>query len=173
MRSHPVLAMSDSSGIRKTAPETADEPQAVVPGRPFQKGHDPRRGHGLPGRSGAKPQARREACRQALGDAKADVVLAKIISGDVLEVLGTADDGQAVVGATKNADRLGAIKLAASYAHGLPIQPTEDLTPREPAHLTAQQLIEALPRLVSVLPGDAGFKAKLLLAIETDAEIVS
>jgi hypothetical protein len=165
--------MSDSSQVPETAPDTADEPQAVVPGRPFQKGHGPRRGHGLPGRSGAKPQAWREDCQKALRDAKADVVLAKIISGDVLEVLGTGDDGQPVVGSTKNADRLGAIKLAASYAHGLPVQPTVDLTPREPTHLTAQQLAEALPRLVSVLPKEAELKAKLLLAIETDAEIVS
>jgi hypothetical protein len=163
MRSHPARAISDPSQVPKTAPDTADEPQATVPGRPFQKGHDPRRGHGLPGRSGAKPQAWRDACRQALGDAKADVVLAKIISGDVLEALGTGEDGQPVVGATKNADRLGAIKLAASYAHGLPIQPTVDLTPKEHAHLTAQQLIEALPRLVSVLPGDAMLKATVTI----------
>jgi hypothetical protein len=101
------------------------------------------------------------------------VVLSKMISGDIREVLGAGDDGRPIIGLTKNADRLGAIKLAASYAHGLPVQPTVDLTPREPAHLTAQQLIEALPRLLSVLSGDAILKAKLLRTVEVDGDIVS
>ena len=164
--------MSDISPREETAPDTASGEPRKVNGRPFAKGYDPRRGHGLPGRSGDKPRAWREACKKALADSDAEVVLAKIISGDIHEVLGTSNDGQVVVGATKNADRLGAIKLAAAYAEGLPIAPTVDLTPREPAHLTAEQLAEALPRMVGLLPDAALHKIKLLEALETDYRIV-
>ena len=138
----------------------------------FQKGYDPRRGHGAKGRSGRKPWSWRESCRQALINAKADVVLAKIISGDLLEFLGTGTDGKPVIGPTKNADRVKAIQLATSYAEGLPVQPTVDLTPREPASLTAEQLAGALPRMIGLLPGHARDKAKLLEALDADYEVV-
>jgi hypothetical protein len=65
-----------------------------------------------------------------------------------------------------------ATKHAAAYAEGLPVQPTVDLTPQQPTQLTAQQLLEAIPRLVNVLPGDAQGKAKLLKAIVVEASLV-
>jgi hypothetical protein len=61
-----------------------------------------------------------------------------------------------------------ATKHAAAYAIGLPVQPMVDLTPREPVSLTATQLVDALPRLVRVLPG----AAKVLQAIEVSGSVV-
>jgi hypothetical protein len=48
----------------------------------------------------------------------------------------------------------------------------EDVTPQEPARLAATSLLEAIPRLLGILPGAAD-KVKLLQAIEADSEIVS
>lgn len=109
---------------------------------------------------------------RALVDGHAGVVVKKIIAGDLLEIIGRTDDGTPIIGETKNADRLKAIQIAASYDVGLPVQPTVDLTPREPAHLTGLQLAEALPRLVGLLPGKAQDKARLLEAIEADYEMI-
>jgi hypothetical protein len=125
------------------------------------------------GRSGRKPGSFRAECLEVLQQAEGPAVLGKVLSGDIRERLGTSDDGTPIVGESKNADRIQAFKVLASYAHGLPVQPTVDLTPREPASLTAQQLIEAVPRLLSILPGDAILKAKLLRAVEVDGDIVS
>jgi hypothetical protein len=61
-----------------------------------------------------------------------------------------------------------ATKHAAAYAIGLPVQPMVDLTPREPVSLTAGQLLDALPRLVQVLPG----AARVLQAIEVTGGVV-
>lgn len=99
---------------KKTAHKTA--------GKPFAKGHDPRRGHGLPGRSGRKPTVWKQACETALQEAEAVPVLKEIISGDIHELVGRDRDGEPIYADTRNADRLGAIKFLASYAHG---QPTE------------------------------------------------
>jgi len=111
-------------------------------------------------------------CRQALIESKAHIVLKKIIAGDLLEIVGRMDDGTPIIGETKNADRIQAMKLASAYAAGLPVQPTVDLTPREPAHLTAEQLAGALPRMIGLLPGHARDKAKLLEALDADYEVV-
>lgn len=109
--------------------------------------------------------------RRALQEGDAPTVVQKIISGDIREMLGVKD-GTPIVGETKNADRLKALQIAASYAEGLPVQPTVDLTPREPAHLAASALLEAIPRLLGILPGNAQSKAKLLAAIEVEADVV-
>jgi hypothetical protein len=138
----------------------------------FVVGHDPRRGVGKAGRSGRKPWAFREEMHRALMEGDAGTVVKKIISGDILETLGHDEDGNPIVGETKNADRLVAIKLAASYDIGLPTQPTVDLTPQQPAQLTASALLDAIPRLLGILPGNAQHKAKLLEALEVTGEIV-
>jgi len=65
---------------------------------------------------------------------------------------------------------MAATKHAAAYAEGLPVQPTVDLTPKEPAHLAAQQLAEALPRLVALLGG--GDRVRVLQALEVDGSVV-
>ena len=109
---------------------------------------------------------------RALMEGDAGTVVKKIISGDILETLGRDEDGTPIVGETKNADRLVAIKLAASYDIGLPTQPTVDLTPQQPAQLTASALLDAIPRLLGILPGNAQHKAKLLEALEVTGEIV-
>lgn len=59
---------------------------------------------------------------RVLKKGKAETVLTRIIAGDIQEQLGTTKEGDPIVGETKNADRLSAIKFAASYAEG---QPTE------------------------------------------------
>jgi hypothetical protein len=110
--------------------------------------------------------------RRALIDGKAGDVVQKIISGDIRESLGTADDGTPIVGKTKNTDRVSAIKLAAAYAAGLPVQPTVDLTAREPAHLAVAALIEAIPRLLGILPGAMQQRVRLLEALEAESEVV-
>jgi len=43
---------------------------------------------------------------------------------------------------------------------------------REPAHVAASALIDAIPRLLGILPGTAHSKAKLLEALEVSGEIV-
>lgn len=130
---------------------------------------------GNPGNRGGgrKPWTFRDEMHRALVEGQAGAVVQRIISGDLLEVLGHRDDGTPIIGETKNADRLKAIQIAASYDVGLPVQPTVDLTPREPAHLTSVQLAEALPRLVGLLPGTVQGKAALLAALETDDDVVS
>jgi hypothetical protein len=178
---------SVSHGLQHDANDTSDYPQWSIlvkalrtatqtakraRGRPFQKGHDARRGYGKPGRSGGKPWSFREDMRRALIEGNAGEVTKKIIAGDLLELLGRQDDGTPIIGETKNADRIKAMQFAASYAEGLPVQPTVDLTPQAPAHLTGIQLAEALPRLVGLLPGKAQDKARLLEAIEADYEVV-
>jgi hypothetical protein len=105
--------------------------------------------------------------RQALQEGHAGAVVKKIIAGDLLEVIGVDDDGAPIVGETKNADRLKAVELAAKYVEPV-ISAVVDLTPREPASLTAGQLLDALPRLVRVLPG----AAKVLEAIEVTGGVV-
>jgi len=127
---------------------------------------------GKKGRSGRKPWAFRDEMRRALEDGKAGDVVQRIISGDIRESLGANDDGTPIIGDTKNSDRLGAIKLAASYAVGLPVQPVQDVTPREPAHLAANALLEAIPRLLGILPGAMQDRARLLKAIEVESGIV-
>jgi hypothetical protein len=67
---------------------------------------------------------------------------------------------------------MSATKHAAAYAEGLPIQPTVDLTPQQPAQLTASALLDAIPRLLGILPGNAQHKVKLLEALEVTGEIV-
>lgn len=94
----------------------------------FAKGPDPRRGRG-PAKgapnAGRPPDAWREACRQALADAKGLDVVKHMISGDILEQLGTDRDGKPIYGETRNGDRLGAVKFLANYAEGMPTQPIE------------------------------------------------
>lgn len=128
---------------------------------------------GNPGNKGGglKPWVWRDEMRRALQEGDAPTVVRKIISGDIQEILGVKD-GTPIVGETKNADRLKALQIAASYAEGLPVQPTVDLTPREPAHLAAGALLDAIPRLLGILPGNAQSKAKLLAAIEVEADVV-
>jgi hypothetical protein len=109
--------------------------------------------------------------RRALIEGQAGTVVQRIISGDIAERLGFKD-GEEIVGETKNADRIKAIQLAASYAEGLPIQPTVDLTPQQPAHLAAVQLLDALPRLLEILPSTAKHKAQMLEALEVDGAVV-
>ena len=140
--------------------ETSSQLRGLRRGNPGNKG------------GGQKPWIWGELCRQALQNAKADIVLAKIIAGDLHEVIGMTKDGEPIVGETKNADRIKAMQLALSYAIGLPVQPTVDLTPREPAHVAASALIDAIPRLLGILPGNAHSKAKLLEALEVEGEIV-
>lgn len=82
-------------------------------------------GGGKKGRSGRKPAAWKQACEAALIKAKAPEVLARIISGDILEELGRTKDGQPIYGETKNSDRIGAIKFAAAEAYGTPTQRVE------------------------------------------------
>lgn len=88
---------------------------------------------GVPGNKGGgrKPSAFLAAMKTALERGKAGVVVEKIISGDILEALGTDKEGNAIVGETRNADRLKAIEFAASYAEGKPAQPV-DLRQTEP-----------------------------------------
>jgi hypothetical protein len=43
-------------------------PTGSVPGVPFAKGDDPRRGHGLPGKSGRKANVYIELCRSMMDD---------------------------------------------------------------------------------------------------------
>ena len=62
-------------------------------------------------------------CHQALKSARALDVLKTIISGDILEQLGTTKKGKPIYGQTRNADRLRAIEFLAHYAFGKPAQP--------------------------------------------------
>lgn len=134
--------------------------------RGLRRGNPGNKGGGTP------PWAWRDACRAALVQGNADVVLRKIISGDLHEEIGQSKDGEPIYGVTKNADRLKAMQLAASYAVGLPVQPTVDLTPRPAAEMTATALLEAIPRLLGILPGTAQSKAQALQAVEVQGEVV-
>lgn len=129
---------------------------------------------GNPGNKGGgrKPWVFHEEMRRALQESDAGTVVRKIISGDIHDVLGVTKDGEPIVGETKNADRLKALQIAASYAHGLPVQATIDLTPQEPAVMAASALLEAIPRLLAILPGGSADKVKLLQGIEVDGEVV-
>lgn len=80
---------------------------------------------GLPGRSGRKSAAWKARCAEILEDSNALQVLAKMISGEILEKLGETRDGEPIIGETKNKDRLGAIEFLARYGHGLPVQKIE------------------------------------------------
>lgn len=60
---------------KKTASKTP-------PGRPFQKGDDPRRGHGLPGRSGRPPNEFKQKMRELATGAAAEKYLEKCLNGD-------------------------------------------------------------------------------------------
>ncbi len=72
---------------------------------------------------GRKPAIWKELCATALKEAKAIPVLKEIISGDILERIGTnPKTGDPIYGETRNSDRLGAVKFLASYAHGEPAQ---------------------------------------------------
>lgn len=129
---------------------------------------------GNPGNRGGgrHPYAFREECLRALIKYRGVEVVAKIAAGDILEQLGTDDDGQPIIGQTKNADRIQATKFLASYAIGLPVQPVEDITPREPVMLAASALLDALPRLAAILPGGATAKAKMLAAVDAEYQLV-
>jgi hypothetical protein len=113
-------------------------------------GNHPGNTGGKKGRSGRKPWAFRDEMRQALEAGEAGKVVQRIISGDILEEIAQDDEGEPIYGDTKNADRLKAIQLAASYAEGLPVQPTVDLTPEQPVFLTASELVAIARRLQAV-----------------------
>mgnify|MGYP001573281101 CR=1 FL=1 len=88
---------------------------------------------GVPGNrgGGAKPSKFLAGLKVALEAGKAPEVIQGIISGDILEHLGTDKEGRAIVGETRNADRLKAIEFAAGYVEGKPTQPV-DLHQAEP-----------------------------------------
>lgn len=109
-------------------------------------------------------------CRQALEQSKAHIVLKKIIAGDLLEITGYNDDGTPIVGETKNADRIKAMQLALSYAIGLPVQPTIDLTP--PSH-KPMPVIAILAALTDVRDPTHSAQVRMLEAIHAAAEIVT
>lgn len=70
----------------------------------------------------------RRACVRLLGTAKALEVLREIISGGIVELVGTSRDGAPIVSATKNADRIKAIDLLVAQGYGLPTQHVEQDT---------------------------------------------
>ena len=88
------------NGNGKTVTKTVTKPWQ------FQKGHDPRRGGGKPGRSGRRPSELGALCRD-LVDKHA-----------LLERL-------AVIAASDHRDALGATKLLLSYGYGQPRQTIE------------------------------------------------
>lgn len=126
---------------------------------------------GNPGNAGGgrKPWIWGDLCRQALQEAKADIVLAKIIAGDLHEVIGVTKDGEPIIGETKNADRIKAMQLALSYAIGLPVQPTVDLTP--PSH-KPMPVVAILAALTDVRDPSRHAQIRMLEAIHAEAEIV-
>jgi len=67
---------------------------------------------------------------------------------------------------------INATKHAAAYAEGLPTQPIQDVTPQAPAHIAATALLEAIPRLLGILPRSVEAKARLLAVLSTDGEEV-
>ena len=115
------------NGKPKTAARTAEVakiPQAHG-GRLYAGGVPGNRG------GGAKPSKFLAGLRVALEAGKAPEVIQGIISGDILEHLGTDKEGREIIGETRNADRLKAIEFAAGYVEGKPTQPV-DLHQAEP-----------------------------------------
>jgi len=121
---------------------------------------------------GRKSSAFVRGLARALKESRATEVLAEIISGDIHEELGHDRNGEPIIGTTKNADRIAAVKLAASYTEGLPVARVEDVTPRPAGELTADAVLEALPRILGAMAGGAAAKAKALEAVEADFEVL-
>ena len=109
----------------------------------------------------------------ALTNARALSVVEKIISGDILEEIGTTEKGDPIYGATKNRDRLEATRFLAGYAFGQPTQHVVDDTPREPITRTTEQILAAIPAVLTVLAVTAQTKAHLLQAAAVDATVVA
>jgi hypothetical protein len=133
---------------------------------------------GNPGNRGGgrKPWVFKEEMQRALQEGDAGTVVKKIISGDILEVIATSDDGTPVVGDTKNADRLKAIQIAASYAEGLPVQPTIDLTPLEHKAAPVVAILAALgdphARALVAQHPELGARTRMLNAVEVEGSVV-
>lgn len=109
----------------------------------------------------------------ALTNARALKVVEKIISGDILEEIGTTDDGKPIYGATKNRDRLEATRFLAGYAFGQPVQHLVDDTPRDPLVKTTAEILAAIPRLLDVMAVPQPERMKLLQAVSVDATVVA
>ena len=68
------MTANGANGTAKTATNGAKRR-----GVPFAKGHDPRRGAGLPGRSGRKPDEFRESLRTLLDDPKISAAVKSVL----------------------------------------------------------------------------------------------
>jgi len=121
---------------------------------------------------GLKPSPFVRELARMLKKSKATEVLGEIVSGGIHELVGHDRDGEPIVSPTKNADRIAAIKLASSYTEGLPVARVEDVTPRPAGELTAEAVLDALPRILGAMAGGAAAKAKALEAVEADFEVL-
>ena len=82
-------------------------PEGSVPGVPFAKGHDPRRGHGLPGKAGPKPKKFKALLRRILNDPKAQEAVKAVLNDPENRHYGTV------------------LKTALAYTEGVPKQVVE------------------------------------------------
>lgn len=121
----------------------------LVPSGAFKAGDDPRRGHGLPGRSGRRPAAFTLACQGISDRLQLAEVAAKIAAGELGEKV-VAGNGEIIYTDTKNSDRLAAIKLLWSYGYGAPPQTlTLDEDPETPILSPLVDLARQLTRLAA------------------------
>lgn len=100
-----------------------DAKEKFAPGTPFQKGHDPRRGHGVKGRSGRKPDGFKDLARSILNDKKTLEAVRKVAQDP-------ENRGFATI-----------VKMLAGYAEGLPAQRVK-LSTDEEAPLTIRVVHE-------------------------------
>lgn len=107
--------------MAETAAETAVGLVPQAHGGALRRGGVP----GQRGGSGRPSSGWKRALRGALRSAKGLEVLKRIVSGDILEQLGTKRAGEPIYGTTKNSDRIRAIEFLAEHGHGLPTQHVE------------------------------------------------
>lgn len=102
-------------------------------GRPFQRGEDPRRGHGVPGKGRTPSQVR---ALYLEGAEAAYPILRQFVLDESLAT----------------GHRIAAAKVLAEV--GLPYEPDPAAAPRPTGEELVAHLLELLPRVVAILPVD-------------------